>query len=295
MNKWEARSQFGQSTQRRIGYFDNELEAAYAYDYYVLSVDPQAQVNGVPKIPNIESKFSKKKTIKYYAQVGNKFRASVTVGGIRRSESVDTEEKAIELTRCWLKENEQLKKSQKISHMKFRYEGNIGFFKIHLPNSEEEVEIKFDNDEKTLNLIKNYTWGFQPGGYVVSSKNHIYLHALIAGKPESPDLIIDHINRDKLDNRRENLRIVTKSVNCHNRAKKKNTKSIYIGIKKRSNGLFYGRVTKDRKEYCTTNGYADEKDAAIARDQLAIKLYGNNACLNFPTTIIDNSNGIEMG
>jgi hypothetical protein len=36
----------------------------------------------------------------------------------------------------------------------------------------------------------------------------------------NPDLLIDHINRDKLDNRIENLRVVSKQENCFNRGAK---------------------------------------------------------------------------
>lgn len=43
----------------------------------------------------------------------------------------------------------------------------------------------------------------------------LYLHRLIM-QPSS-DMVIDHINGDGLDNRRSNLRIVTKSENAFNR------------------------------------------------------------------------------
>lgn len=43
-------------------------------------------------------------------------------------------------------------------------------------------------------------------------------------------LVVDHINKNKLDNRRINLRLVTQSINCLNRRKSKNNTSGYIGV-----------------------------------------------------------------
>ncbi len=46
---------------------------------------------------------------------------------------------------------------------------------------------------------------------------HRVIGARIYGKPLGPDNVVDHINHDKLDNRRENLRITTHAGNSQNR------------------------------------------------------------------------------
>jgi hypothetical protein len=52
-----------------------------------------------------------------------------------------------------------------------------------------------------------------------------YMHRVIMGKPEVGD--IDHINGNPLDNRRSNLRIVTRAENCRNTSRNAGSGATY--------------------------------------------------------------------
>lgn len=56
-----------------------------------------------------------------------------------------------------------------------------------------------------------------------------YLHRLIMGNPEGYD--IDHINHNTLDNRKENLRLFTRSENSKNREHRKLSKDAVTFIR----------------------------------------------------------------
>jgi len=106
-------------------------------------------------------------------------------------------------------------------------------------------------------------------------KNKMFLHHFILGKPDK-EMVVDHINGDGMDNRRENLRFVTESQNSQNTVKKKTNK--YIG------------VTPDLKKWravCTYNGknkslgtYDTQEEAAKAYDRFAYAMDGENALTN---------------
>lgn len=65
--------------------------------------------------------------------------------------------------------------------------------------------------------VRKYRW-YLKDGYAVTSiaGKRVKLHRLIF-KP-SPGREVDHISKDRLDNRRENLRIVTRQENAKNRS-----------------------------------------------------------------------------
>lgn len=70
-------------------------------------------------------------------------------------------------------------------------------------------------DIEDIELCKKYTWHYH-NGYLQASKDgaKITLHILLLGKKDN--LVLDHINRDKLDNRKSNLRFVNHSINSTN-------------------------------------------------------------------------------
>lgn len=119
------------------------------------------------------------------------------------------------------------------------------------------------------------------------SKNrlHSYMARELIGAPSG--LIVDHINRNTLDNRRSNLRVATRHQNCRN-ALKKNSRIGTIGTAKnmtrgkdktragwRSSVSYLGRKV-------SAGSFKTQREAAIARDALAKKLHGEFAVLNFP-------------
>lgn len=94
-------------------------------------------------------------------------------------------------------------------------EGNVARISIYNKNRKKILETMVDSD-MVEQLIKT-RWAFN-GQYIkeATSKHVNYLHHNIIGKPEN-GLVVDHINRDKLDNRKENLRFVTRAENNINR------------------------------------------------------------------------------
>lgn len=68
-------------------------------------------------------------------------------------------------------------------------------------------------------------------GYIPKSGNYkqILMHHLVIGKPDE-GYVTDHINRNRLDNRKENLRFVTRSENNYNSNKSIFATSKYLGV-----------------------------------------------------------------
>lgn len=104
-----------------------------------------------------------------------------------------------------------------------------------------------------------------------------YLHRWLLDAPVGT--LVDHINGDKLDNRRANLRLCTRAQNCTNRV----TPIGVTGFRGvfRDRHWFRARLWANgevhRLGYFTT-----PEAAARAYDAGALRLHGEFACLNFP-------------
>jgi hypothetical protein len=99
-------------------------------------------------------------------------------------------------------------------------------------------------------------------------------------KTNSRTTVVDHINRNGLDNRRFNIRICTDYTNNHRAIKNyKNKTSKYIGVKKTKFGRFNSSIKMKGRVYNLGN-FKSEKEAALAYNSAAIKLYGELARIN---------------
>ena len=110
----------------------------------------------------------------------------------------------------------------------------------------------------------------------------ILMHRAIIGEENiSKGEVIDHVNGNPLDNRRENLRICKRGLNMKNCKKYKNNKTGFIGV------FYYKRLGKwtasiqSDGERHHLGTFDNPEDAAISYDEAAKKIHGEFATLNF--------------
>ena len=158
---------------------------------------------------------------------------------------------------------------------------------INLPNGSEVIV-----DEKSFDELSKYKWYYNLG-YAVrratkeekenGSPNFIRMHRQLLNAPEG--ILVDHINRNRLDNRLENLRLCDKSKNAMNSEK------ILETIKGKSSSIYKGVYwAKDRNKWRATikvsgknihiGSFDNEIEAAKAYNDYAIKHFGEFAFLN---------------
>ena len=147
-------------------------------------------------------------------------------------------------------------------------------------------------DPEDYKMINKYKWNAYRGYGSYYSKRKIYtrkkgtertvyMHRWIMNAPKG--VVVDHINHNGLDNRKENLRFATNAENARYSRKTKNKfRSDYKGV-------HYIKKVKRWRTRITFEGktryvgqYTDEISAAKAYDRAAKKYFGEFACLNFP-------------
>lgn len=140
-------------------------------------------------------------------------------------------------------------------------------------------------DDEDFECLSRHIWRKHIRGYVVrhtSGPVTIWMHREIMELPREDERLIDHINGNRLDNRRENLRIATKSQNCHNQGIQSTSTSGYKGVTWHS-----GRRVNKWIAQISFNGrriylgcFDDIHVAAHEYNKAAIKYHGEFARLN---------------
>jgi hypothetical protein len=276
--KWEC--QVGGVVRQN---FNKEIHAAYWYDVNAKKMyGPDAKVNGVEKPddfvePGIEEKRKKTELPKFVSKVGEKFRVRMTINEERQQigiyETLEEAEKAIEET---LEKIEKIEK-EKIDEINNReiIRNQDGFAIVESSNNKGQIIVDDDKYHTLLHL----SISINEDGYAMNNNMRIS-RILMNAKEEDP--LVDHINRNRLDNRICNLRFSDHGPNNHNKSKPKNASSQYFGVSYDKNKEKYrAAIAKDKIKYWL--GYfKNEENAARAYDKKALELYGTFANLNFP-------------
>jgi len=156
--------------------------------------------------------------------------------------------------------------------------------KVKMINTDEFV--LFDN--KDTSVVEGIRWHHLKSkktntSYARCTKTKKLAHEIILGK--KPGLVIDHINRNGLDNRRTNLRHVTQSQNKLNSKQYKNNKSGFRGVWfDKNHNKWRASITVDGKAIKLGSFVDSERgkeQAAKAYDKAAKKKFGKFAQLNF--------------
>lgn len=154
-------------------------------------------------------------------------------------------------------------------------------------------------DDEDYEKVSSKTWCVRVDGHngdriyflngirdkVTHKQEHIRLHRFIMGCIAKDGKVVDHINRNTLDNRKSNLRLVTIGENILNRGKSYTNTTGYKGVvlKKGEYQAYIGQ----RPKHIYLGSYLDIIECAQAYDMMALFLYKEYACTNFARSQYD--------
>lgn len=146
--------------------------------------------------------------------------------------------------------------------------------KIKLTQGKETIV-----DDDMFEYLNQWKWHCDSNGYAarytsskLGDRRMVLMHRVVAITPE--DMFTDHINRDRLDNRKENLRVCTHSQNQANRNMNKNNTSGHRGVRwDKDRGKWYTSIDCN-KETTFLGRFDDPKEAARVYEEKAKELFG---------------------
>lgn len=128
-------------------------------------------------------------------------------------------------------------------------------------------------DKQDYQRVIGLPWYKDKEGYARNSSNeYVLMHRFILKPPKG--MYTDHINHNRLDNRRSNLRICKPAENAWNRTHKPRGSSKYRGVCWDKSRNKWRATIVVNKKYITIGRFKTEKEALLAREAMVSKHHG---------------------
>ncbi len=284
-----------------MGCYDDETKAAEIIDIFMIHNldDDYVKLN----FPEKREEYLKKKYVPFVpkksfysgvAKNGNNYNALITIS--KKTKYIGKSKSITKAAKMW----DKYVVNNNIPGRKLNFPNDYPnynsltiktFYETIDDNTIKLVNNRLENktvliDKQDYNKIKYYKWVINRDyvfGYV-NGKN-IRLHRYLLNENDSK-IFIDHIDNNKLNNTRKNLRLSNAALNAQNKKKKMNTDSTYIGVS-RGHHQWVSSITFNGK--CTYLGqYNNQFHAARKRDLYILNNYPNQQFkLNFEWNDID--------
>lgn len=139
--------------------------------------------------------------------------------------------------------------------------------------------------------LQHFSWCYTSKGYVVTkvktnnsrkaTSMHRCVMELMLGRELVEGEVVDHLNRNKLDNRRVNLRLTDQKGNSQNRSSSPGSSSKYVGVCWEKGRSRWKANLRFNRKLINGGYFIYEHFAALAYDVLA-RATGEVKAFNFP-------------
>jgi hypothetical protein len=152
------------------------------------------------------------------------------------------------------------------------------YTELIIKNKQTDKEYIVKIDKEDVEKLSKAQWGIQTGcsgnkkGVYVRSATLGIIHRCVMGYPK--ELVVDHINHDTFDNRKQNLRICTNQQNCMNSSLHSINTSGCSGVSFIKNGNKWWARIGLNGERITLGYFTDKQDAIQARKNAEEEYYG---------------------
>jgi len=159
--------------------------------------------------------------------------------------------------------------------------GKIAVIQMYDKNCEKTKQAIIDSDD--VKKVLGIKWKFKAsngGAHGSSGRGTFYILSRFIMDCDNKDLIVDHINFDRLDNRKSNLRICSVEESLRYRRILKETQTGMKGVRFNKNGKRYIASINPKSGFKYLGVYDSIDEAARAYNNAAMEHYGEFAVLN---------------